>query len=40
MVISTTGAYGGSASPCDSTTRWEMNATGTAVADLDGQHRR
>ncbi len=29
MVISTTGAYGGSASPCDSTTRWEMNATGT-----------
>jgi hypothetical protein len=29
MVISTTGAYGGSASPCDSTTRWEMNGTGT-----------
>ncbi len=29
MVISTTGAYGGSASPCDSTTRWEMGATGT-----------
>jgi hypothetical protein len=28
MVISTTGAYGGAASPCDSTTRWEMGATG------------
>jgi PKD repeat protein len=28
-VISTTGAYNGSTSPCDTTTRWELNARGT-----------
>jgi PKD repeat protein len=28
VVISTTGAYGGSTSPCDETSRWEMTPTG------------
>src|SRR3954452_14460385 len=32
FVISTTGAYKGSTSPCDTTMRWETAATGTAVA--------
>ncbi len=30
-VISTTGAYRGSTSPCDTTSRWELGATGTNV---------
>ncbi len=31
FVISTTGAYGGSASPCDSSTRWEVGSTGSGL---------
>jgi PKD repeat protein len=30
-VISTTGAYRGSTGPCDTTSRWELDATGTNV---------
>ncbi len=29
LVISTTGAYGGSEGPCDSTSRWEIDSQGT-----------
>jgi len=32
FVVSTTGAYGGSTSACDQTSRWETGATGQAVA--------
>ncbi|HST86550.1 MAG TPA: PKD domain-containing protein [Kineosporiaceae bacterium] len=31
LVVSTTGAYGGASGPCDSTTRWELGATGTGI---------
>ncbi|MGD9958711.1 PKD domain-containing protein [Nocardioides sp.] len=32
LVISTTGAYGGSEGPCDTTSRWETDSSGTNLA--------